>query len=77
MHIHKSHNDRIRQPPPAHPRQREGSHPAALGTKLPSHPAAIGLPGSSLNFVSHRIHQTVYQVSTDMPPASGRETGSQ
>ena len=42
MHTHKSHNNRIPQP-------REGSHPAACGAELPSHPAAIGLTESSVN----------------------------
>ena len=47
--------DRIRRPPAAGGIvscslwQWEGSHPAASGAELPSHPAAIGLPESSVN----------------------------
>ena len=38
-------NAHPRVPQQPHPvRQRQGSHPAAFGTELPSHPAAIGLP---------------------------------
>ena len=38
------------------PLPREGSHPGASGAKLPSHPAAIGLPESSLNSAPGPFH---------------------
>ena len=43
MHIHKSHNNRIRQP-----LAEGGIASGGLGTELPAHPMAIGLPKSSL-----------------------------